>query len=103
MSLLCPEGDTDRPTPIAAPKSQRSVAAQQLWPGERLGETEMGTLAEQNKNIMVQQYVWEQQKAHILRKRMLVCCIGRCWADSPSQVKCVYSSACVDRAHSSSH
>lgn len=50
MSLLYPEGDTDRPTPITAPKSQRSTAAQQLRPGERLGETEMGTLVEQNKN-----------------------------------------------------
>lgn len=63
MSLLYPEGDTDRPTPITAPKSQRSTAAQQLRPGERLGETEMGTLAEQNKNKMFQHHVWEQKKS----------------------------------------
>lgn len=42
MSPLYPEGDTDRPTPTTAPKSQRSAAAQQLRSGERLGETEMG-------------------------------------------------------------
>lgn len=53
MSLLYPEEDTDKPTPSAAPKSQRSVAAQQLRRGEWLAETETGTLVEQNKNKMV--------------------------------------------------
>lgn len=42
MSPLYPEGDTDRPTPITALKSQRSAAAQQLKSGKWPGETEMG-------------------------------------------------------------
>ncbi|KAF3704446.1 hypothetical protein EXN66_Car020135 [Channa argus] len=62
MSLLCPEGDTDRPTPVTAPKPQRvRMAVQQLRPGERLGEIEMATLAEQNEcNYIFYQHVQRQ-------------------------------------------
>lgn len=42
MSPPFPEGDTDRPTPITAPRvSGVTAAGRQLRPGEPLGETEM--------------------------------------------------------------
>lgn len=48
MSLLCPEGDTDRQTPIAAPEiSEVRAAVRQLRPQREARRN--GELAEQNK------------------------------------------------------
>lgn len=48
--------------------SEVRTAAQQLRPGERLGETEIGTLAEQNKNKMFSQHVWELKGSYTIKQ-----------------------------------